>query len=352
MHYYHHAFVKLFNNIELVDIKVLSNYKDSSSHKFFPYLYTGSKLSKLSKFIMAWLRLAIKLMFDRSSVYVYQYYGNSVDRSFIKLSKLAKGRFIIDIHDLYDISKTERKKEDISKMKWSDIAACIVHSDIVLQDLKECNYVGKIISVPHFRYDFTELEHTSETISRLFREERKNILFFGHIRESKGIVEMFDMLNGIATNEVLKHFHFVLIGSDTNNVIGSRNLVFDDKISSAMLLRKVDDDEMASAFQLADFVILPYKTISQSGVLEAALSFKTPVLVSNIPYFQNFLKEMPSAGEQFVLNDQKDFESILTGLMQNDKSFFNQSDLDRIHEKVIYEKFVNEFIRMIKEDQT
>ena len=44
----------------------------------------------------------------------------------------------------------------------------------------------------------------------------------------------------------------------------------------------VPDNEVGKYFSAADVVVLPYKTASQSGIVQIAYHFDTPVIVSNV----------------------------------------------------------------------
>jgi len=54
-------------------------------------------------------------------------------------------------------------------------------------------------------------------------------------------------------------------------------------------LRYIKNDEIANFYRQADLVVMPYKMISQSGVLLLSMSYRKPVLVSNLPSFTDII---------------------------------------------------------------
>ena len=57
------------------------------------------------------------------------------------------------------------------------------------------------------------------------------------------------------------------------------------------ILRYIDDNEIQAIFENSDLVILPYRMISQSGVLLLSMSYGLPVLTSNLPAFTEIITD-------------------------------------------------------------
>lgn len=57
----------------------------------------------------------------------------------------------------------------------------------------------------------------------------------------------------------------------------------------------VSDDYLFDAIEKSDLILLPYRAISQSGVLLLALSYKKPILTSNLPSFKETLDGYPDS---------------------------------------------------------
>ena len=67
-----------------------------------------------------------------------------------------------------------------------------------------------------------------------------------------------------------------------------------DKAAFKIVLRHIEDDELVYLYEHTDYVALPYRKTSQSGILEMAFYFRKPILASDVPYFRRMLTEFPS----------------------------------------------------------
>ncbi len=345
MHYYHNAFCELFETDINIELTVLSNYAKNTDRVFFPYLYSGNLISKIVKLLFAFVKLAIFILIHRKSYFIYQLFGNREDILFMFLGFIGGNRFILDIHDLHDTS-TERpdlfKHLVIKCVKR--IKKVIIHSEKVQKQLSACGYVGDVMLVPHFRYNFKSIPKDEQNeVTRLFHPNKINLLFFGHIRESKGIKELFKLLNGIQNSKLQQAINLVIVGSDTNQCIDKFDLRLCNEVGVNMLLRKVSDSEMQSAYSCADYVLLPYLSISQSGVLESAISYRKPVLTSDLPFFRNYLSQYPSFGLQFNVHDQQGFNDLINDLVEGDKEYYHNEDLNNYMNNQVFEEFSSNF---------
>lgn len=115
---------------------------------------------------------------------------------------------------------------------------------------------------------------------RSYPEEQKmthsgRFLFFGRIRKYKGL----DKLKKII--ELCPQAHF--------NVVGSSDEASHDIVQQIKLLpnvqvedREVSDAEMQTYFTEADWVVLPYGSATQSGVIMDACKFSRPSIAFNV----------------------------------------------------------------------
>jgi len=345
MHYYHNAFCELLDKNGDVEIAVLSNYDHQSHRAFFPYLFNGNMVSKALKLLFAFVKLALFILIYRKSYFIYQSFGNRIDTLFMLLGWIGGNRFILDIHDLYDPSKesSDSCKRSVLK-RVQRIKKVIIHSEKIQKQLDSFGYSGDVILVPHFRYNFESIpKEERNDVTDLFDRKKINLLFFGHIRESKGIKELFKLINGISDTKVQNAIHLVIVGSDTNQCIDRFDLRISNKVSSNMLLRKVSDSEMQNAYSHADYVLLPYLSISQSGVIESAISYRKPVVVSDLPFFRKYLSQYPSFGVQFDIQDQDSFNHLVGDFVDSTEEYYLEEDLNNYMNTQVYEEFKYNF---------
>lgn len=116
--------------------------------------------------------------------------------------------------------------------------------------------------------------------------KKKTLLFFGLIREYKGLSVLIDAFNLLDDNyqliiagecyEGIDHYQQQILGSKHANRI-------------RMVNEFISDDEVPSYFSAADAVVLPYLNATQSGVTAIAMHFGVPVIASKIGGLHQFV---------------------------------------------------------------
>lgn len=143
---------------------------------------------------------------------------------------------------------------------------------------------------------------------KLARQTGKLFLFFGQIRESKGLnilVEAFQR-----ARETVPGIYLVIAGRNRDVQPG-----FLDEISRLANVvvenRYFSEDEKAVLFEAVDAVVLPYLQAYQSGVLVEAISQGVPVIASAV----GNLSELVNEGREGVLVPPGDVESLTRALL-------------------------------------
>jgi len=111
--------------------------------------------------------------------------------------------------------------------------------------------------------------------------EEKVILFFGLIREYKGLDLL---LQAVPLLDKIADIKIIIAGEFYENAENYHNLIHKLGIQSNVLMldRYIADDEVANLFSASDILALPYKTATQSGVTQIAFHFEIPVLVTAV----------------------------------------------------------------------
>ena len=160
-------------------------------------------------------------------------------------------------------------------------------------------------------------------------------MFFGQIKKVKGleillyamsnIVEMFDNVKLIIAGRVWKD-------DFTNYEILIKKLKLQSHLISH--IRYIKNEEVDYYFKASDIVVLPYREIYQSGVLLMAMSYKKPVIVSNIPGMTELISHGKN-GLIFNNRDNLELTNCIARLLSN---------------KVLSEKLANEGYKTVKDD--
>jgi starch synthase len=157
--------------------------------------------------------------------------------------------------------------------RWAD--QIIVHASAARQQLLTdygCQPV-RVHTIPIGSFDFYRTWMLTEQ-----QEERNTILFFGRIWGYKGLQHLIEA-EPLITKEV----------PDARIIIAGQGEPF-DKYRQAMVNPdhfevhnyRIPDDQVASLFQRASVVALPYVEASQSGVVPVAYAFGKPVVATRV----------------------------------------------------------------------
>ena len=114
-------------------------------------------------------------------------------------------------------------------------------------------------------------------------------LFFGFIRHYKGL----DLL--IAAANMLRHnqhkFKIIISGNVSNLKVWKNYLgLIEDESFFSLNIRFITNEEIPFFFQKAHFLILPYRQVTQSGPFLTAINYNVPVIASDLPAFENYIK--------------------------------------------------------------
>jgi len=170
----------------------------------------------------------------------------------------------------------------------------VVLSDAVGKDLLAYKPNAKFISTPHPLYNhFGAKMERDKAIDELGLEKgKKNILFFGLIRDYKGLdilIDSFSMLDDsyqlIVAGEPYGSFdkYQTQIEKSTNR----------DRIK--LFTRYIGDKEVPKFFSAGDVCVLPYRSATQSGISAISYHFELPMITTNVGGLREAI-EVPGTG--------------------------------------------------------
>jgi len=144
------------------------------------------------------------------------------------------------------------------------------------------------------------------------------ILFFGYVRKYKGLdilLEAFpDILKQIPQAKLLVVGEFYDKPDTYFELI--EKLSLKDKVT--MINQFVPNEEVEQYYKAADVVILPYRSATQSGILNVAYGFGLPVVVTNVGGLSEFVQD----GKTGVIVPEASSAKISNGIIK----FFRLKD--------------------------
>lgn len=175
----------------------------------------------------------------------------------------------------------------------------IVMSDKVLADLLSIVPDAKYLRVNHPVYNhFGEKLEQSTAKEKLGLEPgKKTLLFFGIIRDYKGLDLLIEALSLLDDS-----FELIIAGEVYGSFENYQKQINQFGLGNKIHLFKqyIDDDHVTTFFSASDVCILPYKSATQSGITSIANHFDLPIIATDV----GGLKETIEHGKTGLIVDK------------------------------------------------
>lgn len=202
--------------------------------------------------------------------------------------------------------------------------------DAVRDDLLSLKKDARYIVSPHPLYD-----HYGEKIERSEAEKelaigsgKKNILFFGLIRDYKGLDILLESFSHLDDS-----YQLIIAGEPYGSFEKYRKLIDSSPNRERIFtfLNFIPEKEVYKFFSAADVVVLPYRSATQSGISSVAYHFGTPMITTDV----GGLKETIGDKGTGIIVDNVDSTDITDAIVE----FFGNPDISiELKENIRVEK--------------
>ena len=274
---------KCLEKLDFNAVCVYSNHHNDSV-KYFPNLFDQNLFGKIFSYLKNVIKF-YKLLFESTEkVVIHQFFG-SINDFPVLVASLFSSQLILDVHEISMIDKPQPCLDILNKIIFKlSKARLIIHSpkikNIFIEMKARPILQDKYILCNHAPPDIVDEYEIHDIALRIreFFEENANsrkFLFFGDIRPSKGIEAFLQM----AGSNAFSRDKFLCVGQDSFRIVSnseglSPNIFFEN--------RRVSDAELHFLFTNSDYLVLPYQTVSQSGVVESAVYLKCKIICSRV----------------------------------------------------------------------
>jgi glycosyltransferase involved in cell wall biosynthesis len=197
---------------------------------------------------------------------------------FFLLPFLKKFPLALTLHDVNPhpgADDTFRKRQEI-KLLVNAAKHIFVHGDVLKEQLAQRNPTvprESVSVIPHGDYEFF-----SKNKQRWKSTDRvPTLLFFGRIREYKGLAELLK-----ASNILVKKYPKMRLVIAGDGDFGPYEELVGSDLNLTLINRYIPDEEVAELFCDATAVVLPYREASQSGVVAIAAALGTPIVATRV----------------------------------------------------------------------
>ena len=221
--------------------------------------------------------------------------------------------------------------EKLIKYLFNNMDGFIVQSTIVEHELLKFYPKAKYIKLFHPIYDYLKPSINKDIAKQQLKIKNSYVvLFFGLIRDYKGF-EIFIESARIIKNKNLD-VKFLAVGECYSRKSYYLKLIKEYNLEDSFkwIDQYILDEDINKYFSASDFLVLPYKTASQSGIISLAYNYNKPVITSNL----DGLKDYIDSGTGFICEENNSMS-----FSENIVKLLNHNLLDEMSEYIsIYKK--------------
>lgn len=236
----------------------------AKSNSIIYYQCGGSILSRL-KIIKFFLKKNV--WFSNNNIFIYLFICISPYRPSIILHdhKLRKG-----------YSKKEYILNFLFKIFSSRFKSIIIHSeDAVARKLLTMPNVVYLQMPPHFY-----MPNSNNKSIKLNSNNSLKLLCFGRIEKYKNFEFIAKAVSNI-DNVQLTIAGQGSLSSELKNIIDCSNNIF-------LLNDYISNEAVYDLFENHHYLVLPYESLTQTGLIDMSCAYNKPVIISNIPEFDKY----------------------------------------------------------------
>lgn len=208
----------------------------------------------------------------------------------------------------------------------------MVMSEVVQNDLLKFRPNAKYIFCEHPLFShFGDKMPMAEARKKLgLRDDSKVLLFFGLIREYKGLDVL---INAFSTLD--KSYELIIAGEAYTGFEKYQKLIDESPLKQNIHLynRYIPDHEVPLFFSSADVSVLPYRSATQSGITSISFHFELPVIATDV----GGLKEIVQPGKYGLIVSKPEPEDIALEI----KRYFEQNLREKFSREILQKKTEN-----------
>ncbi len=268
----------------------------------------GVKISRILNSVnpFNWIITGFKIRKKRPDILLIRYWIPFLAPCLGTVARIARmNRFrytkVICIFD--NVIPHEKRPFDrlFTKYLLGSIDGAVVMSQTVLEDLDKSGSKVPVIYSPHPLFDNYGSRIPREEALKKFDLDPGNsyLLFFGFVRPYKGLDLLLEAFGDPRLRD--RKIKLIVAGEFYESDSTYKAIIKKHSLENDVIIydRFIKNEEIPSVFSLADLVVQPYRSATQSGVTQIAFHFEKPLLVTDT----GGLKEIVTDGKcGYVVN--------------------------------------------------
>lgn len=234
-----------------------------------------------------WIKTAKKIRQVKPDLMIIQWWHPYFAPCYFMLCKLLKRiRILFVCHNVFPHERFPMDRL-LTKAVLKQGNCYIVQSKTDAEDLVSIIPNAVYQQAVHPTYNAFKIKNTTKEEARSLlqiKKKEKVLLFFGFIREYKGLKYLIQAMPEIVRQ--LKEVKLLIVGdfADEEQKDSYVNLIKQCSVQKAVEIYDdyIPDKEVEKFFAACDLVVLPYTSATQSGIVQIAFGFEKPVVVTNV----------------------------------------------------------------------
>lgn len=240
----------------------------------------------------------------------------------------------------------------------------ITQSSVVQKQLNNLYPSIPQIMLPHPVYEnFGEQINKAEARKRLSIGFSKVLLFFGFVREYKGLDLLIEAMPSILAAVPDSHLLVVgeFFGSPMPTVSRIKELGLEQKIT--LHNQYVPNEDVALWFSASDVLVMPYRNATNSGIVQIGYNFATPSIVTNVGSLQEVVLDgktgyvvQKAEENKSATNSSKptqlsqDLANAIAKIFEKDNLKIFSENIIQERKKYSWDNFANKLIEFYKKN--
>jgi len=258
-----------------------TQYDESASAHAVPSIRLIDSINPLT-----WLRAGFRIAKLRPDLVIVQwwhpFFAPAISKICMILRTFSRAKIIMICHN---VIPHERSAADrlLARLAFAPVHGFVVQSRGDAADLAGIRRGARIITRPHPIYDFFRTGDLGRDEARelIGEPEGPLVLFFGYIRAYKGLDHLIRAMSLLREKTAAR---LLVVGEFYEDRSRYDELVNGLGLSGAVRFvdRYVGNEEVQPYFAASDIVVLPYNSATQSGIVQIAIAFHRPMIVTDV----------------------------------------------------------------------
>lgn len=241
---------------------------------------------------LTYYKTAKEILKFKPDVVLISYWMPFFAPAFGKIAGILRKNGIKVIGLLHNVISHEKRfgDEALTKYFFNKCDGFVLLNKSSEKDLLELKPDAKYIIHSHPLYDHygNKIDKSEARIKLEIALNKKVILFFGFIRDYKGLDLLIEAMKNLTDDYIL-----LIAGEVYGDFKKYDELIDKLGVSNRINLqvRYIPENEIPMFFSASDVCVLPYRSATQSGIVGIAYHFELPVIVTNVGGLAEMVEE-------------------------------------------------------------